>query len=333
MSKIICIGSSAKDIFYPTGEGQIIETPDDLESQKKFCFEFGAKYQIDDRFESIGGCAANVACSLACLGLETACYTKIGDDYIGKWIKEEMEKNKIITSLVEVEKNCKSDLSAIIIDQNSGEHTIFFNRDANEKLEIFADKLFGAEWFFVSALNGKWEENADKIIEIAKKNNTRIAMNPGQANMKENYQKVIKIIKNSEIIVSNKDEAIEIVDKLGEFSKDELGNETFLIKKIAELGPKIVAITDGIRGAWGLDGNQILHVDALVRKAVDTTGSGDAFASGFLAAHLKEKDLAEALKWGIINSSNSVTEYGGQKGLLTQEKIEKLLSQVNVEKL
>jgi len=74
-------------------------------------------------------------------------------------------------------------------------------------------------------------------------------------------------------------------------------------------------------------------VDALVRKAVDTTGAGDAFASGFLAAHLKGKNIGEALQWGIINSSNSVTEYGGQKGLLTQEKIEEFVSKVNIEKL
>ena len=331
--KIICIGSSAKDIFYPTNEGQIVDTPDDLESQKKFCFELGAKYQINDRFESVGGCAANTACGLANLGIKTACYTKIGDDYIGKWVEEELKKNKVDTSLVETEKNCKSDLSAIIVDINSGEHTIFFNRDANEKLEIFPEKLSNAEWFFISALNGKWEENANKIIEIAKKNNTKIAMNPGQANMKENYKKVLEIIKNSKIVIVNKDEAIGIVDKLGEFPESELMSESFLMKKINEFGPKIVALTDGIRGAWGFNEESILHVNALVKKAVDTTGSGDAFTSGFLAAHLKGKNLEEALKWGIINSSSSVTEYGGQKGLLSQEEIEKLLSQVNVEKL
>ena len=158
-------------------------------------------------------------------------------------------------------------------------------------------------------------------------------MNPGQANMKENYQKVIEIIKNSEIIVANKDEAIEIAGKLGKFSKDELSDETFLIKKIAEIGPKIVAITDGIRGAWGFDGNQILHVDALVRKAVDTTGSGDAFTGAFFAAYLKGKDIAESLKWGIVNSSNSVTEYGGQKGLLDEKEIVLLADKVQIESL
>jgi len=72
-------------------------------------------------------------------------------------------------------------------------------------------------------------------------------------------------------------------------------------------------------------------VDALVRKAVDTTGAGDAFASGFLAAHLKGKNIGEALQWGIINSSNSVTEYGGQKGLLDEKNINLLIDKVNVE--
>lgn len=331
--KIICIGSSAKDVFYPTSEGQIFNTPNDLESQRKFCFELGAKYQIDDRFESIGGCAANVACGLAHLDTETACYTKIGDDYIGKWIKEELEKNKVDISLLEIEENCGSDLSAIIVDKNTGEHTIFFNRDANERLEITSEKLSGSEWFFISALNGKWKENAEKIIKIAKENNTRMIMNPGQANIKENHQKVIEIINNSELVMANKDEAIEIIDKIGKFSKDELNNEVFLMKKIAELGPKIIALTDGIRGAWGYDGEHILHVAALLRKAVDTTGSGDAFTSGFLAAHLKGKDLAEALRWGIINSSNSVTEYGGQKGLLSESEIISMTDNIKVKLL
>jgi len=333
MAKIIAIGSSAKDIFYPTDEGKIIDTPDDLESQKKFCFELGAKYQVDDRFESIGGCAANVACGLACLAIETACYTKVGDDHVGIWIKEELKKNKVDISSLETERNCSSDLSAIIVDKNSGEHTIFFNRDANEKLEIIPEKLSGCEWFFVSALNGKWKENMEKIIQLAKENGTKMIINPGQANIKEDYQQVILGIRNSEIVIANKDEAIEIIDKIGEFSKKDLSDELFLMKKITELGPKIIALTDGIRGAWGFDGEQFLHVDALLRKAVDTTGSGDAFTSGFLAAHLKGKDLAEALQWGIINSSNSVTEYGGQKGLLTQKEIEEIISKVTVEKL
>jgi sugar/nucleoside kinase (ribokinase family) len=73
MEKIICIGSSAKDIFFPTNEGKIFETPKDITSQRKIAFELGAKYHIENRFESLGGCAVNVACGLRRLGIESSC--------------------------------------------------------------------------------------------------------------------------------------------------------------------------------------------------------------------------------------------------------------------
>ena len=31
MKKIICIGSSTQDIFFPTNEGKIIETPEEID--------------------------------------------------------------------------------------------------------------------------------------------------------------------------------------------------------------------------------------------------------------------------------------------------------------
>ena len=72
MKQVICIGSGSKDIFFPTTEGITQETPDDLTAQKKIIFELGAKYHIDNRFESLGGCAVNQACGLRRLGFVVA---------------------------------------------------------------------------------------------------------------------------------------------------------------------------------------------------------------------------------------------------------------------
>jgi sugar/nucleoside kinase (ribokinase family) len=133
-------------------------------------------------------------------------------------------------------------------------------------------------------------------------------------------------------LIVNKDEAIEIVFSKNKNSKF-INNEKYLISELHRIGAKIVVLTDGTSGAWGHNEEQILRVDALPKKAVDTTGAGDAFASGFLAAHLKNKDFAEALKWGIINSSSSVMAYGGQEGLLSEEDIVLLIDDVYVEPL
>lgn len=326
MTKIICIGSSAKDIIFPINEGEILETPNDLEAQKKIVFELGAKYQVAlSRQESIGGCAANVACGLARLGVETYCYTRIGDDDAGNWLKKELEKNGVETSLVQVGKNHRSDLSAIIANIPSEDRIIFSDRDSNEKLEILTQDLekVDARWIFVSSLNGNenesWDKKLDKILNLVSEKEIKLIFNPGQKNIKSNSQKVLETIAQSEMLIINKDEAIEIVDKI-DGAKDELLNdEKFLAEKLNSLGAKIVALTDGANGAWGFDGENFLHINAKREKVADSLGAGDAFSSGFIAAHLKEKNLEECLRWGIENSTSVIQHYGAIEGLLRGE--------------
>lgn len=331
MHKIICIGSTSKDIFFPTGEGVMIDTPEDVTSQKKIAFELGAKYQVKERFEALGGCAANVAQGLTKLGVLAECYSKIGDDELGHWIKKTLTQGGVGTEALEVEKDCKSDLSLIIVDINSGERTIFSDRDANNRLTVIPEKLGRAHWIFVSSLNGDWQKHLREILTLAKEKNIYLAFNPGQKNIKTDLVEVTTAVTASELFFVNKDEAIEIVGGLGDNTVAELlENEEYLVRILYRLGPKIVVITDGERGAWCYNGNKFLHGKALLRKAVDSTGAGDAFTSGFFAAHLRGMNLETALKWGIANSSGSVTEYGGQKGLLTETEITSLMNKIEI---
>ncbi|HAT74008.1 MAG: PfkB family kinase, nonfunctional [Candidatus Moranbacteria bacterium GW2011_GWF2_36_839] len=326
MTKIVCIGSSAKDIIFPINEGEILETPNDLEAQKKIVFELGAKYQVAlSRQESIGGCAANVACGLARLGIETFCATRVGDDDAGNWMKKELENNGVETSLVQVGKNHRSDLSAIIANIPSEDRIIFSDRDSNEKLEIASQDLeeVGAQWIFVSSLNGNeeesWDKKLDKILNLTSEKEIRLIFNPGQKNIKSNSQKVLEAIAQTEILIINKDEAIEIVDKLDGAKGETLNDEKFLAEKLNGVSAKTVVLTDGIRGAWGFDGKEFLHIDAKKEKVADSLGAGDAFSSGFIAAHLKEKSLKECLRWGIENSTSVIQHYGAIEGLLKGE--------------
>lgn len=335
---VICIGSSAKDIFFPTDKGEIIDTPEDLTSRKKFCFELGAKYQVEDRFESVGGCAANVSAGLSRLGIETGCRTNVGNDYSGKWIKDELEKEGVNSGLIETLEDCPSDLSTIIVDKKSGEHTIFFNRDANERLVIQPQNLKNARWIFASALNSgdlvAWEENLEKILNACAENKIKLAFNPGQANIKENPSKVIEAIKKTDILMVNKDEAVEILSGSGnEYSKGDLDSEKFLLISLKNFGPKIVTLTDGARGAWAFDGKEILYAKTIGENPVETTGAGDAFSSGFLGAFLKEKNIEECLKWGIANSGNSLNFYGATKGLLNEAEIVEKIKEIKIEKI
>lgn len=331
MAKIVCIGSTSKDIFFPTSEGLILETPENLTSQRKIAFELGAKFHIDRRYESIGGCAANVCCGLKKAGIDSFCYTAIGDDAVGTWILDEFKNQGVGTKLVNLEKDCLSDLSAIVVDKKTGERIIFTNQLSNSRLEIDAEIVGSPEWIFIGDLTGKWEKNLDKIFEAAGLVEIKVAFNPRQKTIHDNPQKVIEAIKKSQVILLNKDESLEIVSNMAiSPSGDELNNEEYLIKKIKDLGPDRAVLTDGKRGAWVFDGNKLLWAGALGIQSVETTGAGDAFSSGFLAAHIKGKNLEECLKWGIANSGNSVKFYGAIAGLLDEENIQKNIEKIEV---
>lgn len=327
---VICIGSASKDIFFPTDEGIIIETPEDLTAKQKIAFELGGKYRVKDRYEAIGGVAANVSCGLSRLGFEVASYSCIGDDEIGRFVLQSFNDEGVSTDYVTRYPDAKTDLSAIIVMTQNGERTIFHNRDANERLVVVEERLRQAEWFFVSALNGDWKKNLETVVVAHKKSGARLALNPGQHNIREDAAVILATLPEVQVLLLNKDEAIELVMKGAvPATPDQLDDEQFLLTTLHSFGAKTIGMTDGKRGAWGSDGQVSWFCPISTRGAVlDSTGCGDAFGSGFMAAHLAGKSLPEALQYGIANSGSVVGFYGAIEGLLNQEEMTELCSKV-----
>lgn len=333
---VICIGSTSKDIFFPTDEGEILETPDDLTAQRKVAFELGGKYRVADRYEAVGGVAANVAWGLARLGVRAAPYSRVGGDEIGRWILREFGRAGVATDLVAVDSAVESDLSAVIVLTQNGERTIFHNRDANEHLDIDPARLRGAEWFFVSAINGDVDGKLRRIFEIAEANGTKVVLNPGQHNLRSLPSLVLELAGKSDMLVLNKDEALELIMKSRpESTPEQLNDERYLLSCLLESGAKRIGMTDGARGAWGADGSGFWHCPiGRVPKVVDTTGAGDSFASAFFAAiAFHGKSVADALRWGIAESGSVVGSYGATAGLLNVSDIQRRAETLRAESL
>jgi len=74
-----------------------------------------------------------------------------------------------------------------------------------------------------------------------------------------------------------------------------------------------IVIKRGAQGAvLGGRHGMALSLPAIVVEAVDSTGAGDAFAAGFLAAHVGGADMATALGKGIAAGATAVQSIGGQ---------------------
>ena len=333
--KVICVGSTSKDIFFPTDEGMIIQTPGDLVSKEKIAFELGGKYRVADRFEAVGGVAANVSHGLTRLSHRAVCYSKIGKDETGKWILHEFKGEGVPTEFLFADTAVKTDLSAIIVLTQSGERTIFHNRDANEKLQIIGEKFAGTEWVFMSALNGAWQENLKKVLALKEKYGFSLAFNPGQHNIKEDAGLLLQVIAKTDILLLNKDEAIELtMQGQKDLPKERLDDEMYLLQALARTGAKIIGMTDGKRGAWSFDGREYWYCPIHTKNGVvDSTGCGDAFGSGFFSALLEGASIEQALKYGMANSGSVVGAYGAIQGLLAAGEMKNIVEKIIPERL
>ena len=74
-------------------------------------------------------------------------------------------------------------------------------------------------------------------------------------------------------------------------------------------------VKTGARGAFALADGAVLRVPAPRVKVVDTTGAGDAFNGGFLAALVQGRDVSDCLRLGVRIGSLSTRAAGGIDGL------------------
>ena len=73
---------------------------------------------------------------------------------------------------------------------------------------------------------------------------------------------------------------------------------------------EVVAVKDGVRGAWVRRGDEVHHVPAHRVDVVDTTGAGDCFAAGFLYGLLRDLPIRTCCEVGIAMAADTITHLG-----------------------
>ena len=90
---------------------------------------------------------------------------------------------------------------------------------------------------------------------------------------------------------------------------------------LAELCP-LVVVKDGGNGAFACAEGRIVHAPAIPVAPADTTGAGDCFNAGFLAAWLDGLPLEECLRWGNVVGGLSTLSPGGTGRAVTRADVE-----------
>ncbi|RJR27123.1 carbohydrate kinase family protein [candidate division WWE3 bacterium] len=310
---LLTIGDSSIDLFMKIGDNSgLTESADG--SSEKFCFFHGSKIPVESFETSVAGNAINVAIGAKLLKLNAAVYTELGDDANTDRIISELKSWDINTDFCKKNKDTPTDLHTIIVFK--GERTIF---SYHGKRQYTLQDWPQPKYIYYTSMPEGFESFQHELIEyISKHRGTGLAFNPGTIHMKTGLAALRDILKVTDILFVNKEEAQRLTESA--LSGEELH------KKLAELGPKLSVITDGSSGSSAYDGIKITHQGIYDdgRPVEDMTGAGDSFSAGFMAAIVHGKSLETALKWGTINASANIKVIGSFKGLLTIKEIESI---------
>lgn len=314
---LITIGGATEDITALVDDFSILDNSADPIRSKLIAFEYGAKVGLSDLHSSFGGGAANAAAAAARLGRKVAAHISLGHDNRGDRMLGNLSAHKVDTRFI-IRSKGESGMS-FIIKTPSHDHILFTHRGANDYLSInrkLSIALRKAKRVYISSLSGSWRGVLKEIGETE----ARIAWNPGRLQLLAGYSALKNFLQQVEILVLNKDEATELlISKPG--VKKSSYSRTDLLRALSKMGPKIVLITEGGKGASAICDTKIYVQKSLAKKVVDTTGVGDAFAATFISCYDKNHDIVRALRAAAKNAASVVSKPGAQHGLKTASEI------------
>ena len=316
MFNVIVIGDCCFDTFIQIQQAKLLKLK--TEKNQLLCLDYGSKIPINKIQTSMGGNASNVAISLKKLGLKIGIYSILGDDEMGKKIYQKFKKEKIETKFIKKTKNSKTNCSFAITFKT--DRTVLAY---HQQRQYFLPKLDKTEWIYLTSVGENHQKLHQQIIDLIKNKKIKLIFNPGTYQLKTGFKKLEKIFKLTTILIVNKKEAQFLVK--GAINKEiEENNE--LLKILKNYGPEIIVITQGRDGACVYNGKEYLKMPALSGSRIDVTGAGDSFASAFLAGFIYQKDVKQALKWGIINSGFVIRKIGAQEGLLKKQEMIRIIN-------
>lgn len=301
--KITVFGSFVVDLM-----GRTPHLPVPGETVKGSMFKMGA-----------GGKGFNQGVAAHKAGADVTMVTKLGNDTFGKVALDAMKELNMNSDRVFITDKTETGAALIMVDENTSQNEIVVilgacNTITDEEVESLTDVISQSEYLLTQL-----ETNVsamEKAVDIAYENGVKVILNtaPVQPIRDEILSKVDLITPNeveAEILTGICIDSKENADKAADwfFSK----------------GIKNVLITLGGRGVYIATQEKRGIIPAYKVEAVDTTGAGDAFNGGLVAALAEGKDLWEAANFANALAALEVQRLGTTPAMPKREEIDAFL--------
>ena len=310
--KILGIGNAIVDVFVKVDDNFLSKnklTKGSMKLLEKEEFEV-LKNKIQIEKIEAGGSVANTMAGIAYLKGDPSFIGKINSDEFGKIYKKSLEKINVSFRYSEKNESLPTGASIIFITPDS-ERTMCTYLGISSQLsknDINDDDIKDYEIIFLEGYlwdKGISEEMFKHIINLAKKNNIKIAMSLSDIFCVTRHRKDFfnLLINDLNILIGNENEINELMQKNN------------LLESINELKKinKLIIVTRSENGSLAILNNEITNCECIkVQKILDLTGAGDLFASGFFKEYLDKSNIKKCLQTGSALAAKVIQKIGAR---------------------
>jgi sugar/nucleoside kinase (ribokinase family) len=272
---------------------------------------FGQAEQLLDRADLVlGGSASIAACGLARLGVDTALAALVGNDDFGRLTLTALSDNGVAIASVEQHPSEPTGLSVILSHPGDrailtlvGTLPLLRASHVRAAVELHSPAhVHFASYFLLPALAAELPELLRWLRERGIRSSLDTNWDPA-----EQWAGLDAVLPNLDFLLPNGEELSAIANALGI-----TGDAESAARGLAELGPTVV-VKAGAAGGWSATpAGQIVRAPGLSLDVIDTTGAGDSFDAGYLAACDRGiDDEATRLRWAAVAGSLSTRGRGG----------------------
>ena len=251
-----------------------------------------------------GGTAATAAVTAKRLGLDVALAARVGDDFFGAAIVDELEREGVDCALVRRCGGRQSSVSAVMIDRGGERMIVNFKDPGIDSGTEWLPKKLPPE---IAGVLGDhhWEAGTEHFFRLA-----REAGKPA-------------------ILDADRRASMQILASATHIGfsarglREQSGMEN-LPEALAWCRTQVqgwLAVTDGENGAWFTENGSPAHEPALNIIAVDTNGAGDVWHGALAVALLEGQEPRKAVRFANAAASIKCSRFGGRSAIPTRSQV------------
>lgn len=274
---------------------------------------YGGKVPFLKEVLSPGGQVASAMVCCSTLGLRTKYIGTIGDDERGRIQIESLKGTGVNLDHVQLRKNCPNQSAYILIDQTTGERTVFWSR--SDCLQISPEQITEDQITCAGLLHIDGHDTAAvaHAARIARKHNIPVTVDVDTI-----YKGFEDVLPNVDYLITSSEFPERWTGMADPFKALTLLQDTY--------GMKVAAMTLGAHGSLARCDGRFYYSPAFVVNCLDTTGAGDVFHGAFCYAVVKGFSLPETLEFSNAMAAMNCTAMGARGRMATEADARTLMS-------